>query len=91
MRKVPLFYWRTFWAGKWRTTKQAWTEEEMQGRDPEATKVYRASEFRLLPETPEELRQAQRNTPGAGGIPPAPGEPHKMAWEKAHEVQSRNM
>jgi hypothetical protein len=87
MRKVPLFHWRLFWAGKWRTTKHAWTEGEMQGRDPEA---YQTSEFRHLPVSPEELRKAQRNTPGSGGIPPAPGEPNKMAWEKAHEVQSRN-
>ncbi len=34
MRKVPLFYWRTFWAGKWGTSRQPWSEEEMLARNP---------------------------------------------------------
>ncbi len=67
MQTVEKWKWRIRWAGRWTTTRIAYTEAEIRLQHPEATKVPGSRIVVDLPETDAEIQAAQRN-------------PNRSAW-----------
>lgn len=65
MKQENHYQWRTLWLGKWHRTRYHTTEERIRKTNPEAVRIEETLIVRMVPDTPEEKREAMSNTPGA--------------------------
>jgi hypothetical protein len=60
MKTAEKWLWRVRWAGRWTTTRIAYTEAEVRREHPEAVRIDESRVVVELPETEAEVDAAQR-------------------------------
>ncbi len=60
MKTETTYLWRIKWAGRWTNTKYHCTEEQIRKEHPEAVCQVESKRVQQVPETDDELREAQQ-------------------------------